>query len=120
MPLQASLSPCTAVASSGGPSGLQALQSLPMKYVAALDVQACEMREDGLVSQVGENGRVSFISACKQVMRFVCLGDDLVPSACLELVRLRVNPLRQASLEDLETVEERMEQKQREKLRRQL
>ena len=29
--------------------------------------------------QVGENGRVHFISACKQVMRFVCLGDDLVP-----------------------------------------
>ena len=38
----------------------------------------------GLVSQVGENGRVSFISACKQVMRFVCLGDDLAPSARLE------------------------------------
>lgn len=75
-------------APAGGPSGLSALQSLPMKYVAALDVQ------------VGENGRVHFISACKQVMRFVCLGDDL------------------ASLEDLETVEERMEQKQRDKLRR--
>jgi hypothetical protein len=29
-------------------------------------------------AQVGENGRVHFISACKQVMRFVCLGDDLV------------------------------------------
>jgi len=69
-------------------SGLRALQSLPMKYVAALDVQ------------VGENGRVHFISACKQVMRFVCLGDDL------------------ASLEDLDTVEERMDRKQREKLRR--
>lgn len=72
----------------GGPNSFSALQSLPMKYVAALDVQ------------VGENGRVHFISACKQVMRFVCLGDDL------------------ASLEDLETVEERMEQKQRDKLRR--
>jgi len=75
-------------APAGGPSSFSALQSLPMKYVAALDVQ------------VGENGRVHFISACKQVMRFVCLGDDL------------------ASLEDLETVEERMEHKQREKLRR--
>ena len=33
-------------------------------------------------AQVGENGRVHFISACKQVMRFVCLGDDLVMLAC--------------------------------------
>ncbi|CAE7748709.1 unnamed protein product [Symbiodinium sp. CCMP2592] len=74
--------------SSGSGSGLHVLQSLPMKYVAALDVQ------------VGENGRVHFISACKQVMRFVCLGDDL------------------ASLEDLDTVEEHMDKKQREKLRR--
>jgi len=71
-----------------GVQGVQGLQSLPMKYVAALDVQ------------VGENGRVHFISACKQVMRFVCLGDDL------------------ASLEDLDTVEEKLEQKQRDKLRR--
>eukprot|EP00931_Biecheleriopsis_adriatica_P119863 TRINITY_DN9503_c0_g1_i1.p1 TRINITY_DN9503_c0_g1~~TRINITY_DN9503_c0_g1_i1.p1 ORF type:complete len:1886 (-),score=426.27 TRINITY_DN9503_c0_g1_i1:127-5784(-) len=69
-------------------SGSLSLASIPMKYVAALDVQ------------VGENGRVHFISACKQVMRFVCLGDEL------------------ASMEDLDTVQEKLDKKEGQRLQK--
>lgn len=62
---------------------------IPMRYVAALDVQ------------VEENGRVHFVSACKQVMRFVCMGDDLSTMEELEHVGAKLGQKEAAKLQRL-------------------
>jgi len=62
---------------------------IPMRYVAALDVQ------------VEENGRVHFVSACKQVMRFVCMGDDLSCMEDLDLVQTQLDKKQAAKLQRL-------------------
>lgn len=67
---------------------LSQVAQIPMRYVAALDVQ------------VEENGRVHFVSACKQVMRFVCMGDDL------------------SAMEDLDHVQSKLDKKEAAKLQR--